>query len=545
MDFKLKKEMQEENIRVALADYARYINGGRDVMEDVSEDFISAVASDNVENKNKLRDLFRLSPCWDEKLDALVINGIRTHNPDYRRVDYLMDCMFEGIIHRLRYEEPGKYRDLMFSKGFFTEGFNGVSLENAIDAINRLAPRAYKEGRKKSRVFRQLCITLGIWDETAGSAFQATFAQFADEMTSKKINYKLFVSLNPAHFLTMSNPKYDKRGCTLTSCHSFNSKEYDYNNGCSGYACDKYSFIVFTVDDPKNPELLNNRKTTRQIFAYRPGGGVLLQSRLYNTSGGTRGAQEESKEYRDLIQREISSLEDAVNLWKTQPYNGNTLAPGLKMLEICTGRGFGGYADWIYSNFAPMLSVRSDHYDDAEEFSIGTYGRCISCGYQTEPGNGLYCRDCTNGPSQMCESCEEYFDEDELHTAYDENGSEIQVCRDCLNNNFTICRNCNGYYPDESVIDTVQGPVCPDCLENCFTYCARCDGYYPNDRTSVVIDENGKPTVACNNCIENHFTSCDCCRRIVHDNLILECNDEWICEECAKELKKENAEKGA
>lgn len=40
------------------------------------------------------------------------------------------------------------------------------------------------------------------------------------------------MSINPAHFITMSNPKGDVRGETLISCHSFNSSEYQYNNGC-------------------------------------------------------------------------------------------------------------------------------------------------------------------------------------------------------------------------------------------------------------------------------------------------------------------------
>lgn len=100
------------------------------------------------------------------------------------------------------------------------------------------------------------------------------------KLSAKQIGLKLFVSVNPAHFITMSNPKRDSRGATLTSCHSFNSTEYDYNNGCTGYARDETSFIVFTVADPTDPETLNNRKTTRQVFAYRPGSGLLLQSRM-------------------------------------------------------------------------------------------------------------------------------------------------------------------------------------------------------------------------------------------------------------------------
>ena len=60
--------------------------------------------------------------------------------------------------------------------------------------------------------------------------FSYLYAQIADEMTSHKINFKLFVSLNPTPFITMSNPKHDEHGDTLTSCNSFNSTEYCCNN---------------------------------------------------------------------------------------------------------------------------------------------------------------------------------------------------------------------------------------------------------------------------------------------------------------------------
>ncbi len=143
------------------------------------------------------------------------------------------------------------------------------------------------------------------------------YAQIADEMPSHKIDFKLFVSLNTAHFITMSNPKHYDRGSTLTSCHSFNSTEYTNNNGCSGYARDHYTFIVFTVVDPENDETLNNRKNMRQIFCYKSGNGVLLHSRLYNDAGGTYREQAESKIYRDLGQREISALERQPNLLQT------------------------------------------------------------------------------------------------------------------------------------------------------------------------------------------------------------------------------------
>lgn len=187
----------------------------------------------------------------------------------------------------------------------------------------------------------------------------------------------------------MSNPKGDHRGTTLTSCHSFNSTEYEYNNGCTGYARDKVSFIAFTVADPADKETLNNRKTTRQVFAYKPGNGLLLQSRMYNTSGGVYGASEDSKLYRDLIQREISMLENVPNLWKTYPTVGE------KSFCVERGDGFGGYPDWEYENFDGRISIRADHAEDFTSLVVGSYGLCVSCGCETS--RGVYCEDCRSG----------------------------------------------------------------------------------------------------------------------------------------------------
>lgn len=303
-----KIKLAEKNICQAIDDYRAHTYSTA-VLDDVSDVFVHKLAKDNTYFKKKLRDLFRKSPVWNEELDALVINGTRTHNPDYKRVQRLAEAIVSSARKQLTVTEntllDGALR-------FFC--YPDENPEMAINAMNKLVPKAFAVNKKPSRIFRSLCEGLGVASNEAGSDFQRLYAQFADEISSRKIDFKLYVSLNPAHFITMSNPKQDKRGDTLTSCHSFNSTSYRYNNGCSGYARDEYSFIAFVAADPKNPETLNNRKTMRQIFVYKPGNGVLLQSRLYNTSGGTYGAQADMKLYRDLIQREISALEGAVNL---------------------------------------------------------------------------------------------------------------------------------------------------------------------------------------------------------------------------------------
>nr|WP_296472530.1 hypothetical protein [uncultured Acetatifactor sp.] len=549
----------EQDIRQALKDYGAHTSQ-TGVLDDVSERFIRRLARDSSHAKQGLRGLFSRSPVWDERIDALVINGTRTHDPDYDRI---LELGLEILQDALDRDDDRHYNILQALNLFCCAHQSETDRDLSIAAINALAPKAYTPTKKPGRVFKALCDALGIADEVAGSRFQRLFAQFADELAAKKIGFKLYVSLNPAHFLTMSNPKGDDRGATLTSCHSFNSTEYKFNNGCSGYARDVASFIAFTVADDGNPEAFNNRKTTRQVFAYRPGSGLLLQSRMYNTSGGTRGAQADSRLYRDLIQREISMLEDVPNLWRTVPSTGE------KSGWVDAGYGFGGYADWTYADFDGHISFRSD-FDEKRcgILEVGTYGLCIRCG--DEISEGLYCYGCRED-KPICNDCGEHCDG--LDTAYDIRGNEVHVCGDCLDSNYQYCEICHRYHDNGDMRHVGGRDICSSCLsehyEQCkgcgewfkkgdtygvygrngysiqvcgscrggYVRCSDCDGYYHPDNTRLLIRVGGRRGHVCNDCAHNYMT-CPYC-----SGLIEACGDGTCpsCREAIEERKGETA----
>lgn len=500
----------EENIRLALEDYARH-STETTVMDDVSEAFIKRLAKDNAYAKRELRELFSQSPVYDSELDALVINGTRTHDPDPERIIALgRDILVKAFGIHESLNNLNFTGNMMWDILYFFAGrwYADEERDRYIAQINRVAPKAYKEGRKPSRIFKQICQALGVADETAGSEFQRLYAQFADELTTKKIGFKLYVSLNPAHFITMSNPKWDRRGNTLTSCHSFNSTEYGYNNGCTGYARDKWTFIVFTAADPSDPETLNNRKTTRQIFAYMPGNGVLLQSRLYNTSGGTTGAQTDSKLYRDLVQREISMLENEANLWRT--FRCVDEDDHVEHDYVSTGCGFGGYEDWTYRDFHAHISVRFGHEEDFEPLEIGTYGLCVSCAEETS--DGVYCEDCKSGGRDECEECGEYFRSDDLYTVRNRRGSEILVCEDCRDRYYTQCEECGEWFHNDDVVRVAGGCwVCRDCLDEYYSECDECGEFEKDDDMYYVINSRGEEVRVCESCRNRHYMRCDEC----------------------------------
>ncbi len=494
----------EKAIRQAVEDYSRH-TWKTEVLEEISDAFINRLARDSWNAKFELRDLFRRSPAWNEDLQAIVINGNRTHEPDY---DLIENWIYE-ILEPVQNSE--NWNKITLAIMFFTYP-NSDYLYRYIDALNEVAPKAYHEGRKKSRIFKDFCNALGVADNTKGSQFQKLYAKIADELSAKKINFKLYVSINPAHFLTMSNPKDDERGSIMVSCHSLNSTEYEYNCGCSGYARDNYTFIVFTASDPANPETLNNRKTSRQIFAYKPNNGVLLQSRMYTTKsgdsyGGVNGDTEEGKMYRDLIQREISELEGAPNLWRTQDYCKSDI-------EICVGYGFGGYTDWTYNDFGAKISVRADHKKDFEEFEIGTYGLCIRCGDETD--KGLYCEDCEEN-SEWCDECQNYCSATwDVHGG---GGSYICVCEDCLRRYYRLCEDCDEYYHVDDVAEISNGVyVCKDCLKKYYRKCKDCEKYYPSKYMDTAINSNGDKISICEECAEDYEICDECGYFVSHED---------------------------
>ncbi|MBE8954907.1 MAG: hypothetical protein SR2Q5_04445 [Quinella sp. 2Q5] len=438
--------LTRNNIWNAVDDYFRHTYS-TEVRDDISAAFVDRLADDTIESKRELRDLFRQSSGWNENLQAIIINGTKTHNPDY----ILVHNLANSILTPAKHDADWRKIDLIDRAiSFFSRPNNQP--DSYIDAINELAPHAYAPRKKRSRIFKAICDSLGVTDNSAGSDFQKLFAKFADELSTRKIDFKLFVSINPAHFLTMSNPKDDERGTMLTSCHSFNYTDLQYNCGCSGYARDKYTFIVFTAADPDNPETLNNRKTSRQIFAYKPYNGLLLQSRLYNTNGGTCGNQAESKLYRDLIQRELSELEGVPNLWQTERYCGNKHG-----VYFRKGEGFGGYCDWSHRDFNAKISIRADHAHDFQTFEIGTYGLCISCGDETS--EGLYCSGCDSDEHEFCQECEERCRETfDVINSY---GERIHVCAACLDEHYRFCERCEEYRPKDEFVDS----VCRHCHE--------------------------------------------------------------------------------
>lgn len=211
----------------------------------MSEEFIRNLAEDCTLAKKELRRMMRRSQYWREDLQAWAIPLVHKQTPNR---DKLIEILGElnYWVYNFYNLDTSTYYDLQDVKNFFSKPDNVPATDSELAILERLAPRAYREGQSKRKTLEKLFKRLDIWDNDKNSAFQRHLREYEKEWAVRNLPYTLYVSVNPAHFLIMSNPKGDKRGESLVSCHSFNGY-YEFSSGCIGYARDSVSLIAFTA----------------------------------------------------------------------------------------------------------------------------------------------------------------------------------------------------------------------------------------------------------------------------------------------------------
>lgn len=522
----MKKIVNQNRVAIekALRDYIAHTNTTGGMFDGGVDDvFVDRLARDSAWAKKDLRELFRKADGWNENLQAIVINGTTTHDPDdtkvYRLASELLDPapIAQSVTDDLAY--------LVYAKHYFLR--NAENNNVYADALKHFIGNKFRPDKKKSKLFQELAKAVGVYDGKAGSNYQKLFAQLADELNGHKLDFKLFLSINPAHILTASNPIDDQRGQCLVSCHSLNRDDYNYGAGNVGYARDDITFVAFTVDNPDDAETLNNRKTSRQFFFYKPYSGVLLQSRLYDAQGGTWGEQKISKLYRDLVQRTISKAENAFNLWVTRDYYRNEFGIAFDVAD-----GFGGYADWLkmHQTAEIKISVRKACVDTAERyFVVGAPSLCVDCGDEIY-GDSWLCDYC-DGDHEICAECDDRINTDCGSWAFNADGDEVFVCESCLVDDYFYCEDCGHYHHRDNGNNVADGrTVCNDCFQN-YVECKVCGDYIPKCDT-ITLKLNGGYIDVCRGCYYSHGVNCVECGERCHEDDI---DEDGYCSECAAE----------
>lgn len=390
-------KINEAQIREFKRAYWEATYTGLYIPDMMSDAFIERLAMDAATAKKELRQMMRHSRYWNEKLQAWAIPIQHSISVDEGFVLQTVNQMWA-----MSSMSGETLTNAVNAREYFLP--NGENKAYAVEAIEKITGKRLNKGMKKSKVFMKVSKALGVYSLKRGSTYQKLESQLFTAWEPRVIKDTLYVSINPAHFLSMSNPKGDSRGEMLTSCHSFNG-HYNYKSGCVGYARDEVSLIAFTAETVFGDDSLLNRKTSRQLFFYKD--GALIQSRLYTSRtgklnsgyGGVNSADGhwEYGVFRAAIKKEIARCEGVPKIgWKNSDYrrkihcvdgnpdNVHDLKINRFGIEAWSDEAFGGYPDWeefARDNGMIKVSVRKDRLtrygkwdNDRQGMDIGAAG---------------------------------------------------------------------------------------------------------------------------------------------------------------------------
>nr|DAN24199.1 MAG TPA: dehydrogenase accessory protein [Caudoviricetes sp.] len=494
----------------------------RDIYDNMSFSFPQKIAEITAGKKKDLRELFRNCEGWDEKTQTLKKTAkVNIENEEcYRRFSELYydirECLdFDVYIYEhyyitsfkhfcLQVIDPNNYECDDFDKVVNDPYFKGV----------------YHDGKKPSRIISALFKKLGVREDLK-SKFEKTSAKLFDLIANwdKEKEIEIYLSINPAHILSQSNPKQDDNE-TLTSCHSLNNLEYEYSAGPSGYCNDSVTFIMFTIADGADFSKSYYRKTSRMFGHYK--NGVLLTSRLYTTQGGMNSINPMNKVFRRAAQDVIAEGLGIKSDWYSRRYKHTQESCDL---QFEGGYYFGGYADWEYNDFYPYISFLNPlaTKEKYKVFEIGGAGTCLDCA--EENSERSVCEDCIN--MQQCECCGDVFRGSEMTETIDG-----LVCETCLEDNYTQCRECGLYFYEYNVIPANDGyHYCEDCYSDTFTMCDECGNYFHNDNDEVFYHASEYLSF-CRECAEK--------RGLILYRRFQSSYDEWFTEEELEKVKEED-----
>lgn len=452
------------------------------ILENMQEGFPLYMANMAEEKKASLRSIFSRHPQWVDKLQAVVIPRVKAEISK----DELEDDIFEVLDNLCRmFKESIKCPIASALTKFFVQLLFPEKMDKELFEMVRGAfPKGgVHSGRKPSRIARGIFGDMTPIDRFNPKDFEKKFAILADLLAHKgEKEETVFISINPAHILTAFNPKVGGEGM-LTSCHSLNNLEHVYSAGPSGYVNDEVTFVIFTVKDPRNIDSTFCRKTHRMMGHYS--NGRLITSRLYSSCGGVDETNALSDALRRVAQEVIAVGLDVDNIWTEEAYNHQSCSE--EDVVYCD-RDFGGYCDWQYPQFLPVLSKLEGHVGPT--FTIGGVGTCIiTCG----------------------------------------SNFEYSVCERYMSRK--ACAYCGHEYTESDMFSYGGEYYCPECTAREFPECPRCGGRHPHD--TFIKDENGENI--CEGCYSDTHSECAECG-VVHLNSELYRTErgQLLCKECGE-----------
>lgn len=407
-------------------------------------------------SKAPLLSLLRRHPNWVEKEKAIVFNYKENRAFDRGVIDeaaYFIEEMAEEQIHEA--DEKGNF--LVAFRAAITE-YSSTLSDAALEIIRSRGGIKCAAGQKTSRIIGRLCRQFRV---DVHKQYNSVYARLSDALNPLQIKKTALLSLHPCDFLEMSNADN-----TWVSCH--NLKSGGYQAGTLSYMTDGVSMIFFTVDDEVTENFYRFPKRNRQMFFYND--HKLFQSRLYPDEQANL-----SKQYRNLVQKAVSTCLGTPNLWKlitdrdklneyydtvagSLHYPDYAYYGNLSLLKSSDGEVVSNYR---FEIGAPSLCVCCGNpHDDRSQLSCGRESTivCKDCGQTVEKSSAryvdgaFYCRACMH----ICSVCGSAV-RGTMYPAYNRQGQLVEVCQSCYEAALAPCAGCSV----RSICAIIGNQLCP------------------------------------------------------------------------------------
>lgn len=287
-----------------------------------------------------------------------------------------------------RFDENGRTKNSKFRYRNFVDAVHlfrdeEVTLEASTSfGLSQVVPELkFATGMKTSRAFNRLCEAFSV---SRLPKYNSLFAEYADMVSGRKQALKLFISVNPFDYLTMSF------GNSWASCHTIDKKNVrnmpnDYSGmycgGTLSYMLDHVSFITYT--HKSIPDDFEQGKIHRCMFHYKDGN--LVQGRVYPQ--GNDYTSDIYTEFRQCVQKTLLDILELKD--ETWVKSNKTIASVVRTSGV-------HYEDYLH--FTPCnLSYIKSIGPLVEKMSIGHERICPNCGernYSSAHTETILCQNC-------------------------------------------------------------------------------------------------------------------------------------------------------
>lgn len=210
-----------------------------------------------------------------------------------------------------------------------------------------------------------------------------------------------------------------------------------------------------------------------------------------------------------------------VRSWMHEKLGGKWLRrrDGLQAKHVTQLTGI-GYLDWGCGDYTHKEGVTEVRF----EFKMPI---CLQCGKEFAYGNeNGVCSDCGDKVCYHCFNCDCAIDDEEDTRWYHDDC----YCEDCFNDMFTYCNSCENYYPDDEVriVCTNRGKryYCDSCLGDT-AECYHCEELHTTD---ILTEVDGE--YYCEDCLESVFKRCEECDELFKKDEL----HSGYCDDCLEEL---------